>query len=228
MELVIQILILFIILNSILKLSFWKLWQAALFGIGCGVFIIFMYPYAIEQSKTQLADYLSNTKVMQNMAVLITLESSVCFAYCFLATKRIFGDKFSRWGRVLQSYVSLLIFPVLFYLLTQAIFSMPGTEFSTIGYGFSVCVAMLLPLLGHLFKKILPENDFRLEIHFLVSLFVCILGLITTVNGHVTYAAVEESMDIQMLAMALSLFVVAFAIGYSWNRIKWTIRQKRK
>lgn len=228
MELVLQILMLFIILNSILKLSFWKLWQAALFGIACGAFIILTYPYAIEQSKTQLTDYLNNTKVMQDMAVLITLESSVCFAYCFLATKRIFGDKFSRWGRILQCYVSLLIFPVLFYLLTQSIFGMPGTDFSTIAYVLAAGIAALLPLLSYVSKKVLPENDFRLEIHFLVSLFVCILGLITTVNGNVAYAPVEESLDIRMLLIALSLFVVAFAIGYNWNRVKWIIFQKKE
>jgi hypothetical protein len=165
---------------------------------------------------------------MQDMAVLITLESAVCFAYCFLATKRIFGDRFSRWGRVLQCYVSLLIFPVLFYLLTQSIFGMPGANFSTIAYVLAAAATVLLPLLSYVSKKILPENDFRLEIHFLVSLFVCILGLITTVNGHVTYVPVEEPFDIQMLAMALGFFAVTFAVGYSWNRVKWIIRQKKE
>ncbi|MDR0660750.1 MAG: hypothetical protein LBG19_08110 [Prevotellaceae bacterium] len=227
MELILQILMLFIILNSILKLSFWKLWQAALFGVVCGGYIILMYPYAIEQSKTQLADYLNNAKVMQDMAVLITLESSVCYAYCFLATERIFGDRFSRWGRILQCYVSLLLFPVLFYLLTQTIFNMPGTDFSTIAYGFALGVVVLLPLLSYLFGKLLPESDFRLEIHFLASLFVCILGLITTVNGNVAYAPVEESLDIRMLTMALSLFIIAFVVGYGWNKLKWVIPQKK-
>ena len=58
MELVISILILFILVNCLLKLSFWKGWQAALFGLICGIFITATYPVAILQSKTQLADYL--------------------------------------------------------------------------------------------------------------------------------------------------------------------------
>ncbi|MFR7824800.1 MAG: hypothetical protein ACLU30_17610 [Odoribacter splanchnicus] len=49
MELVISILILFILVNCLLKLSFWKGWQAALFGLICGIFITATYPVAILQ-----------------------------------------------------------------------------------------------------------------------------------------------------------------------------------
>ena len=86
MELVISILILFILVNCLLKLSFWKGWQAALFGLICGIFITATYPVAILQSKTQLADYLQNTVALQNMAVIITLELSfvlrIVWLYC--------------------------------------------------------------------------------------------------------------------------------------------------
>ena len=48
MELVISILILFILVNCLLKLSFWKGWQAALFGLICGIFITATYPVVGE------------------------------------------------------------------------------------------------------------------------------------------------------------------------------------
>ena len=89
MELVISILILFILVNCLLKLSFWKGWQAALFGLICGIFITATYPVAILQSKTQLADYLQNTVALQNMAVIITLEAVVCFAYCVAVLRMV-------------------------------------------------------------------------------------------------------------------------------------------
>ena len=96
MELVISILILFILVNCLLKLSFWKGWQAALFGLICGIFITATYPVAILQSKTQLADYLQNTVALQNMAVIITLEAVVCFAYCVAVrpTGKVVGEVF--------------------------------------------------------------------------------------------------------------------------------------
>ena len=121
MELVISILILFILVNCLLKLSFWKGWQAALFGLICGIFITATYPVAILQSKTQLADYLQNTVALQNMAVIITLEAVVCFAYCVAVLRGWFGQQEKWWVKSLKWYPTLLIFPVLFYLQTELI-----------------------------------------------------------------------------------------------------------
>ena len=43
MQLIISILILFILINCVLKLSFWRIWQAALFGAVCVSFFIVIY-----------------------------------------------------------------------------------------------------------------------------------------------------------------------------------------
>lgn len=228
MELIIQILMLFIIINCIIKLSFWKPWQAAIFGLICAVFVIWGCQYAIMQSKTQLADYLKNTKIMQDSAVLITIESAICFAFCFAALRNMFGKKIKRWIQPLYWYPSLLLFPVLFYILTQIIFAMPGTDFTTISYLLAAGVFIGLPALSYLVRYLYPEKELRLEVYFLVSLFVCIIGLITTVNGNVTYAAVEEPLNVKALLLSLGLFAGAFLIGYAWNKIKWIIRQKKE
>lgn len=147
MELVISILILFILVNCLLKLSFWKGWQAALFGLICGIFITATYPVAILQSKTQLADYLQNTVALQNMAVIITLEAVVCFAYCVAVLRGWFGQQEKWWVKSLKWYPTLLIFPVLFYLQTELIFSFPGISFSILSYVFAIGVVVMLPLL---------------------------------------------------------------------------------
>ncbi|NDV78958.1 hypothetical protein [Dysgonomonas sp. 511] len=228
MELIIQILMLFILINCILKLSFWKLWQAAIFSLICAVFIIWACQFAILQSKTQIVDYLKNTKIMQDAAVLITIESAICFAFCFAALREMFGKKTKRWIQPLYWYPSLLIFPVMFYLLTQIIFAMPGTDFTTISYLLAGGVLVGLPALSYLVRYLYPEKELRLEVYFLVSLFVCIIGLITTVNGNVTYAAVEEPVNIKALVLSFILFAGAFLIGFLWNKVKWIFRQKKE
>lgn len=63
--------------------------------------------------------------------------------------------------------------------------------------------------------------------HFLVSLFVCIIGLLTTVNGNVTYQAVEEPTNWKALAVSFGLFLILFLIGMIWNKLKWIVLQKR-
>lgn len=227
MELIIQILMLFIVINCILKLSFWKPWQAAIFSLLCALFILWMCQYAILQSKTQLADYLNNIHIMQDAAVLITIESAICFAFCFALLREMFGKKKKKWIQPLYWYPSLLIFPVLFYLLTQIIFAMPGTDFNTISYWLAGAVFIGMPALSFLVRYLYPEKELRLEVYFLVSLFVCIIGLITTVNGNVTYAAVEEPLNIRALTLSIILFASAFLIGFAWNKFKWTIKKKK-
>ena len=84
MELIIQILIFFILLNCILKLSFWKTWQTALFGLLCALFVWFSQSVTVTLFKTQLEALLHSPNVLQDLAVLITAESAICFGFWFL------------------------------------------------------------------------------------------------------------------------------------------------
>lgn len=229
MEIIIQILILFIIINSILKLSFWKWWQAAIFGVIAASFVIWMQRYAVVQSKAQLQDYLSNPKALQDMAVLITVEAGICFAFSFSAMKNLFGRKKKRiMLQLLYWYPSLLIFPVLFYLLTQGIFSFSGVSFNLITYSIAASVAIVLPLAAFGTRYLFPERELRLEVHFLASLFVVILGLLTTVNGNVTYAAAEQALNIQAIILSILLFALTFVIGITVSKLRWQISNKKR
>jgi hypothetical protein len=49
-----------------------------------------------------------------------------------------------------------------------------------------------------------------LEVHFLVSLFICILGLLTTVNGKTTYAATEEALNWKAIILSIGLSLSCF------------------
>lgn len=218
---------LFIIINCTLKLSFWKLWQAILFSCICALFIIGTCQFAITQSKTQLLDYLSNTRILQDTAVLITIESAICLGFCFAALRNLFGKKNKPWLKPLYWYPSLLIFPTFFYLLTEIIFALPGIDFTKTSYYLAAGIFVAMPLSSYAAKQILPESELRLEVHFLISLFVAIIGLITTVNGNVVYAATQEPINLKAISLSFTLFAVTFLIGFLWNKYKWIIRHNK-
>jgi len=59
-------------------------------------------------------------------------------------------------------------------------------------------------------------------------LFICILGLLTTVNGKTTYAATEEALNWKAIILSIGLFVVLFLIGFAWNKLKWPLLQRKE
>lgn len=227
MELIINILLVFIVINSILKLSFWKWWHVLLFSIVSASFVLWTKQFAIEQSKTQLHDFFMNVDALKNVAVIITIEAAIHLAYSFAALRNQFGLKKKRKLMILHWYPGILVFPVMFYALTQSIFISSGVDFDAITYIFATVVLVAIPLLRKGIKFLIPESEFRLEIHFLVTLFVAFIGLLTTVNGNVTYAATEQSYNAKSLLLAFSIFIITFVVGYIFNKYKWQFLQKR-
>jgi len=226
-ERILQILIVFVLAGTLLKLSFWKFWQVCLFGVLCAAFVLATCRWAVLQSKTDLSDLLGNTRAMQDAAVLITVESALFFAFGFAELRAMSGMSRRKWWRpLLLYYPGLLIFPVLFYLQTQLIFALPGSDFTVTSWVLATGVAILVPLLSYGMRRLYPERESRLEAHFLVSLFVCITGLVATVNGNVTYATVKNATDYPAIASALGVLAIFFLAGIIVNKLKWSKKWK--
>ena len=118
MDTVVLVLMLLTAFNFLLKQTFWKLIAVGIITAICAVFAGLMWPYAIEQSKTQIANWLSNQPLMLDTSVLLSVEVCIQMAYAMLAVhvandypvkpRMILMYRFLRW------FPGLLIFPVLF------------------------------------------------------------------------------------------------------------------
>ena len=187
MDTIVLILILLTAFNFLLKQTFWKpVAVGAAAGIAT-IFVILMWPYAIEQSKTQIADWLSDNQLMLDTSVVLTLEIVLQMAFCLLAVHVANYSPVKKRMmvayRLLYWFPGVLIIPVLFFGLTQAIFSFPGVSFKLIAWLFGLFVFVVIPLGRWLIRWLLPEEDLRVELFFLTNALVAILGIIATVNG---------------------------------------------
>ena len=219
MEYIVLILILFLFFNTILKLSFWKWWQVTILSAVAGAFILLSSAYAATQSKTEWAAWILNPQMMQNVAVLVTAEGVMIFAFAFMRLREALGTKVKRYVMLpLQIYPGLLFFPALFFILMQLFFALPGVPFDTVAWGLGIAVFVLLPLLAFGMTKMIPEEDLRLEMQFIVNLFACVIGLITTVNGNMVYAAVKQPFNLKAFLLAAGLFALLFVGGYLLQR----------
>ena len=74
MDTVVLVLMLLTAFNFLLKQTFWKLIAVGIITAICAVFAGLMWPYAIEQSKTQIANWLSNQLLMLDTSVLLSVD----------------------------------------------------------------------------------------------------------------------------------------------------------
>ena len=214
---------LLIAFNFLLKQTFWKAVAVGIIAAVAALFAGLMWPYAIEQSKTQIADWLGNTALMLDTSVLLTIEVSLQMAYAMLAVhvasaypvkpRTLLTYRFLRW------FPGLLIFPVLFSGLVYLIFAFPGTPFTTVAWGYAACVLIAIPVGRRVLLYLLPEKELRLELFFLTNALVAILGIVATVNGRTSVAGVSE-VNWGALAGVGGITVIGSAIGLGWWRLK--------
>ena len=231
MDTIVWILILLTAFNFLLKQTFWKP-VATLVATGiAAVFVLLVWPYAIEQSKTQIADWLSDNQLMLDTSVILTLELSLQMAFCLLSVHVVNFSPVKRrmmWAyRVLYRFPGVLILPVLFFGLTQTIFTFPGVSFELIAWLFALFIAVVVPLGRWFIKWLLPEAELRLELFFLTNALAAILGIIATVNGR---TAVDGTTRVDWSAMSgcIGLFAVGAVVGWIVYVIKRKLTFKLK
>jgi len=187
MEAVLLIMIFLVCFNFVLKQTYRKPWYVLASGVACALFVVVAWPWAIEQSKSQLHDWLNNPKLMLDTAVVLSFEVIIQMTYCILAVHLAYTGKVRRltvWlYRLLRWFPGLLIFPVLFYIETQCMFLFTGDDFQVIAYLLAACVLILVPVLSWGVRWLVPEKELRLEVFFLSNALIAILGIIATVNG---------------------------------------------
>lgn len=228
MEAVVVVLMIIAVVNFWLKLTFVKTWQVWVFAALAAFFVYAMQPVAIMQSKTQLMDALHNPALMQDIALILSLEVVLELAFCLLATRYYTHDELrprTRWVfHALRFFPGILIFPVLFVVLTNVIFALPGWNFRVTAILVALAVILVVAIGVLVVRRLLPEKSLRLELLFIGNVMVALLGIVATVNGR---TAVEGTDKVNWLAMAgiLVIIIVFTLIGMAYYRFK--LKRKR-
>lgn len=227
MNTVVLVLMLLTAFNFLLKQTFWKITAVCIIAAVCAVFAGWMWPYAIEQSKTQIANWLSNQPLMLDTSVLLSIEVCIQMAYAMLAV-HVANDypvkpRTIMMYRLLRWFPGLLIFPVIFSGLVYLIFAFPGTSFQTVAWSYAAFILAIIPIGRYLLLYLLPEKELRLELFFLTNALVAILGIVATVNGKTSAAGVSE-IDWKAMAGVVIIAIVGGILGL----IRWNFRNRIK
>lgn len=231
METVIVVIMMLAGFTYLLKQTYRKVYSVAFSAVVCALFVGLTWPYAIEQSKSQISGWLANAALMQDIAVVLTLEVILQMAFCLLAAHIQTSGKArpaTIWAyRLLRWFPGILIYPVLFSLLVTAIFAMTGTPFAQVAWTLAAVVLAAIPLGTWGLRQLLPEKDIRLELLFLSNALIAILGIIATVNGQTAVAGTGQ-VDGKALGGLLLLLLTGLAAGWALHnrQMKRTIKKQ--
>ena len=223
METVVLVMMILVCFNYALKQTNRKIYSVLFSAAVCALFVGLMWPYAIEQSKSQISDWLADSSLMLDVAVILSLEVVIQMAFCILAAHIQTSGKvkpITIWiYRVLRWFPGVLIFPVLFSILVSAIFALPGVSFSLVAWILAAIVFVSIPLGSWILRWLLPEKEIRLELLFLANALIAILGVIATVNGQTAVAGISE-VDWSALGGIVVLLIVGLVAGIIAYKIK--------
>ena len=150
METVVMVVMIVVCFNYMVKQTFRKAYLVAVSSVVCALFVGMAWPWAIEQSKNRIGAWLSDSALMLDIAVVLTLEVVLQMAFCVVAAHIYSAGKVKpsvvRVYRQLRWFPGLLIFPVLFGLLVAVIFSMPGVSFQLAAWVLAAVVVIINPL----------------------------------------------------------------------------------
>lgn len=225
MELLVQILMLFVVLATALRLSFSSRGYALVYALLLGGFVYLSSPYAIEQTKTGLAAYIADRSLREYAAIFISLEVALFVGYSFSRLERPSSRRGQLLALALAAYPGLLLFPILFYLQSTLLFALPGVSFSLLAFLLALVSALAVYGLGRALRWLVPEEELRLEVFFLVQLFTFILGIIASVDETVRTAP-SSPLAWRGLALSAGIALLCFGLGYLIPRIKQSLRHK--
>ena len=231
METVVLVMMIVVCFNYLLKQTWRKPFFVALSTVVCALLVGLAWPWAIEQSKNQIAGWLADSALMLDMAVLLTLEVALQMTFCVVAAHIHTAGHVKPsvvWiYRLLRWFPGLLVFPVLFSLLVAAIFALPGISFPLTAWSLAATVAVAIPLGRWALKHLLPEKEIRLELLFLTNALIAILGIIATVNGRTAVAGIT-SVDQPSLGGVMALVAAGVLLGMAAFRLQQKLTDKER
>lgn len=223
METVVIVLMALVMFNFILKISFLHIKETMAVAMLAMLFVVFCREWATEQSRTQIADWLANQTLMLDTAVLLSIDVALQLVFCGSMAGELAGETKSKKQQalhlILTYFPGLTAFVVMFSLLVQSIFALPGTDFELVAWMVGGALFIIIPALAYGIKFLLPEADIRLELLFMSNICTAILGIVATVNGKTAIDG-NTAVEWKPLAGLIVLTLIGALIGWSIRQIK--------
>lgn len=177
MTFLLALIVLLSLLSFLLKNSFYPHSWAGVAAFCLALAVWLAIPWLTRLPAATVASWTTSPDRMLDGAVCIVLEVALMAAFCF---SRPAGRL-----RLLTFYPGLLAFPAICWAWLQLLISRPGIHFGRFAW-IAALVTMLVAFGGsRLIRRLVPEEQARLEGLFLINLFLLLLSIAAT--GAITF-----------------------------------------
>lgn len=148
METLVLVMMILVCFSFVLKQTFHGVKEIMIISVLVAFFVGMTWPFAIEQSKTQIAAWIADQKLMLDMAVLLSIDVALTMLFCVHHVDLKTSEHVSRRKWVffifLKYFPGLLVFPVLFSVLVMTIFLLPGVSFQVVAWVLAYIISLIL------------------------------------------------------------------------------------
>ena len=141
-------------------------------------------PWMTEQSKTVVAAFFASRPQMLNLSVCVTLEAAIMITFCFDCFAKIAYPQhgLQTSGHPLPEVYTpgILIGGVICYVLALLLFTFPGIDFGSLSWIAAGVTFFAVGAGSHLLRYAIGDKPLRLEVLFIVNIFIVILSIIAT------------------------------------------------
>jgi len=174
MEILIALIALLLMLSFLIKGTFLPRWGVVVVSVLLALAVRLAIPWLARQPADTVNGWISSPDRMLDGAVCLVLEIALMMAFCFTGIQSLL-----RW------YPGLLAFPAVCWAWSQLLFSRPGIDFTRFAWIASGATLALALGGSWLQRRLLPEEDVRLESLFLINLFLLLATIAAT--GAITF-----------------------------------------
>lgn len=181
MEAVIITLACLIFISTCLKTGFLPMKYWFVIGAGYAIWTWIITPWVAGQPGSWLTNFLADRQNALNLSVCITLEATLLVAFCFESAGEGKQGSFRRIaGKALAAYPGFLLAGVIPYAIQRLMVLLPGFDFTLMQWTAALATLVMIPLGTWLLKFLGGKQPQRLEMIFILNLFIVILTVILT------------------------------------------------
>lgn len=218
------------ILKSVISLSLspgW--WNVLCVGILCGGWIIAEHDYLLSWSKQWVDEQITEYSTLMNLSLAIMFDLLLTVGQCWVSMQKWFGKKMTFRENWMQFNLCLSLFPALTYLHVCLFFALPGADFLWETWGLTLGILLFLCGGTWLFRKLIPEMEFRLELTGILA-FLLFLAVVSCAVFHpaVQTGEGEQSVDWRQMSGVMFTLFTCVCVGFLIQYFRYCKKKKCK